>query len=166
MTSATWQSEQFSLSLPVWATTKWTFIDQWRIPTQHNMMTERPTQLYIWGWMDGPLGSGGDKWVLPSPTAVLNMYAKALPASDSTYITSVALKVGVHLGTTVGTGGSSPEPPWDCFPVQLGGPQCCCSPKERPRLRPCGKAESTKNSSQSHCKKRWWQIYAPTWMLS
>ena len=46
-TSATWWSERFSLSLFVQTTTKWTFIDQWRILTQHLRMPERPMLLYI-----------------------------------------------------------------------------------------------------------------------
>ncbi|XP_070422641.1 otoancorin isoform X5 [Equus przewalskii] len=61
MTSATWQSEQFPLSLPLRTTTKWTFIDQWRILIQHLRTPERPTLLYIGRWMDYPWGGGGDR---------------------------------------------------------------------------------------------------------
>ena len=42
------------LTLPLWTTTKWIFIDQWRIPTQHNKMPERHTQLYTQRWRDYP----------------------------------------------------------------------------------------------------------------
>ena len=52
VTSAICQSEQFSLSLPVQTTNKWTFIDQQRILIQHLRMPERPELLYIGRWMD------------------------------------------------------------------------------------------------------------------
>ena len=73
------------------------------------------------------------------------MYAKALPASDSTYITSVALKVGVHLGTTVGTGGSSPELLRDHTLIQWESPQGHEVHREWLWLRPSGEALPTKH---------------------
>ena len=54
MRSATWQSESFPLSLSLWTTTKWTFIDHQSKPTQHKRMPERPTQLSIWRWIYWP----------------------------------------------------------------------------------------------------------------
>ena len=47
--SATLQSEKFPLSLPLQTTTKWTFIDQWRMPSQHLRMPERLMLHYIRG---------------------------------------------------------------------------------------------------------------------
>ena len=80
VTSATWWSELFPLSLLVWTTTKWTFTDQRRTPTQHIRMPERPMQLHIWRWMDYAWGGGGDGWALSGPLAALYRHATALPA--------------------------------------------------------------------------------------
>ena len=98
VTWATWQSELFPLSILFQTTTKWTFINWQRIPTQHIRMPKRPTQLYLWRWMYYPQGDG-------SP---VHMYDCS--PGWSTHSTAVAQRVGTHLGITAETGDSSPEP--------------------------------------------------------
>ena len=77
--SAIWQSELFPLSLPIWTTTKWTFTDQQRIPTQHIRTPERSTQLYIWNRMDCSWGGGRHRWALPGRQAAQYMHVSVLP---------------------------------------------------------------------------------------
>ena len=140
VTSATWWSELLPLSFLLQTTTKWTFIGQCRIPTQHNRMPERPAQLYIWKLMDYPQGGGGDGWALSGPWVVL--YNRA--PSWSVHSTDGALRVWAHLSMTAGTGGSRPEPLCDCFPICWESLQCCHGPSKRPRLGPTGETPPTK----------------------
>ena len=66
--------------------------------------------------------------------ADLHAQVKNFLAATNAQSIAAAPKVEVHLSRTVGAGGSSPESPCDCFPIQWKNTQCHCSPNEQPRL--------------------------------
>ena len=143
--SATWWSELIPLSRPWWTTTKRTFTNQQRTPTQHIRIPEGPTQLYIWRWMDYHWGGGGDRWALSSPPAALYMHATAFPA-EAPRALMWPPRVGVRLSTMVGKVIAALSLHVIAFSSSGRAYSASAVSREQPRLGPSGEAPATKHN--------------------